>query len=124
VGLVIRAILGRHPLSIVALCTVVVLAGCAGGSAAASGSIPTSTVDLPKSYKFAPAAITVAAGVTVTWTNHDDFTHNVTLADGTAPMTMSPGSSVTHTFPAEGLYPYTCSLHPKDMKGTVSVTGS
>ena len=33
------------------------------------------SVDLPKSYKFAPAAITVTAGTTVTWTNDDNFTH-------------------------------------------------
>lgn len=38
-------------------------------------------------------------------------------------MTMSPGSSVTHTFAATGLFPYVCSLHPKDMKGSVLVSG-
>jgi plastocyanin len=73
-------------------------------------------------YKFVPAAISVTAGTTVTWTNHDDFTHNVTLADGTAPMTMSPASSVRHTLSTAGIHPEMCSLHPKDMKGSVLVT--
>jgi plastocyanin len=123
-GLVLRVIQGGLLRSMVALFAVVVLAGCAGGAATASGAASTSTVDLPKSYKFVPSAITVIAGTTVTWTNHDDFTHNVTLPDGTAPLTLSPGSSVTHTFPTPGLYPYMCSLHPKDMKGSVLVTGS
>lgn len=120
----LRAILGRPLLPIVALFAVVVLAGCAGGAATSTSPVPTSTVDLPKSYKFVPAAITVVAGTTVTWTNHDDFTHNVTLADGTGSMTMPPGSSATHTFSTPGLYLYMCSLHPKDMKGSVLVTGS
>ena len=109
-----------------AVAVVVVLAGCAGGAAtgASTAAVSTSTVDLPKSYKFVPAAITVVAGTKVTWTNHDDFTHNVTLADGSSPLTMPPGSSATHTFMTAGLYPYVCSLHPKDMKGNVVVTGS
>jgi plastocyanin len=37
---------------------------------------------------------------------------------------MAPGESVSHTFTTPGLYPYVCSLHPKDMKGSVLVTGS
>ena len=97
-----------------------VLAACGGGAGAASSPVPTTTVDLPKSYKFAPAAITVTAGATVTWTNHDNFTHNVSL-EGEAPLTMAPGESVSHTFSTPGTYPYVCSLHPKDMKGSVLV---
>ena len=61
--------------------------------------VATTTVDLPKSYKFVPARITVPAGSTVTWTNNDDFTHNVTLPDGPEPLTDGAwGSSVTYTF--------------------------
>ncbi|HEV8637554.1 MAG TPA: plastocyanin/azurin family copper-binding protein [Chloroflexota bacterium] len=100
-----------------------VLAACGAGASATQSPVATTTVDLPKSYRFAPAAITVAAGATVTWTNHDNFTHNVTLP-ATAPLTMAPGESVSHTFTTPGLYPYVCSLHPKDMKGSVLVTGS
>jgi plastocyanin len=37
---------------------------------------------------------------------------------------MAPGESVSHTFTTPGLYPYVCSLHPNDMKGSVLVTGS
>jgi plastocyanin len=100
------------------------LIGCGGGAGAASQASPvaTTTVDLPKSYKFVPAAIVVSAGATVTWTNHDDFTHNVTLPDGTAALTMEPGASVTHTFDTAGEFDYMCSLHPKDMRGRVVVT--
>ena len=106
------------------LVAALVLAACGGGGeAAAAGSpVPTTDVDLPKSYKFVPAAIVVTAGSTVTWTNHDDFTHNVQLPDATAPLTMAPGASVTHTFDGPGDVAYLCSLHPRDMQGRVVVT--
>jgi len=100
-----------------------VLAACGAGASAGQSPVATTSVDLPKSYSFAPAAIVVEAGSTVTWTNHDNFTHNVTL-EGSAPLAMTPGESVSHTFTAPGLHPYVCSLHPNDMKGSVLVTGS
>ena len=102
------------------------LAACGGGAGAAADASPvaTTSVDLPKSYKFVPAAIAVPAGSTVTWTNHDDFTHNVTLPDGTPALTMRPGESASHTFETAGEFDYLCSLHPKDMRGRVVVTAS
>jgi plastocyanin len=101
----------------------VLLAGCASGTAATSGPVATTSVDLPLSYRFAPAAITVPAGSTVTWTNSDNFSHNVDLADDPGqPLAISPGENVTHAFPTPGLFQYICSLHPKDMKGSVLVT--
>jgi plastocyanin len=85
--------------------------------------VATTSVDLPRSYRFAPAAISVPAGATVTWTNNDNFTHNVAL-EGTEPLTMSPGETATFIFGTPGTYPYVCSLHPNDMQGTVLVTGT
>ena len=111
-----------HLLPALAVLTLVLVA-CGGGTGTTSSPVPTTTVDLPKSYRFDPTAIVVPVGSTVTWTNHDNFTHNVSLA-GAAPLPMAPGESVTHTFTAPGTYPYMCSLHPKDMKGSVLVTGT
>jgi plastocyanin len=107
----------------VGLAAAAVACGPSAGGAANGSPVATANVDLPPSYKFVPPAITVPAGTTVTWTNHDNFSHNVTLADGTPPMPMSPGESVTYEFSAPGVYAYLCSLHPKDMKGSVTVTG-
>jgi plastocyanin len=87
--------------------------------------VETSTVDLPPSYRFAPEAIAVAAGTTVTWTNSDHFTHSVQFLDGglpLEPLLMQPGASTTFTFAAPGTYAYQCHLHPQDMRGTVTVT--
>ena len=97
-------------------------AGCA--SAAPSGSpVATDRVDLPPSYKFVPALITVKAGTTVTWTNHDNLTHSVQL-DGTAApgQVMHPGEQTTHTFATPGTYHYVCSFHANNMQGEVIVT--
>jgi len=102
---------------------VLALAGCGAGTATPPVPVPTTMVDLPTSYRFAPAAITVQAGATVTWTNRDNFTHNVTI-EGEPALTMAPGEAVSYTFATTGLYAYVCSLHPKDMQGSVLVTGA
>jgi plastocyanin len=100
----------------------VLLAACSADAAA--GPVATDHVDLPRSYKFAPADITVALGTTVTWTNHDQFTHSVRLLDdGGQVLVMKPGESVSYTFEQPGLRHFDCSFHPHDMKGTVLVTG-
>ncbi len=97
------------------------LTACSAASSAAP--LATSQVDLPPSYKFAPADITVPSGTTVTWTNHDNFTHSVRLIDdGGKVMDMKPGASVSFTFDKPGLHHYDCSFHPQNMKGTVLVT--
>ena len=101
-------------------------AACAAGGGTTDASpVATDKVDLPPSYKFAPAAITVTAGTTVTWTNDDHFTHSVDLADDPSePPAMSPGQSVQLTFDTPGRFAYVCSFHPNDMRGVVVVTAS
>ena len=87
--------------------------------------VATSTVNLPQSYRFDPAAIQVRAGTTVTWTNQDNFTHSVQFLDGglpTEPLVMQPGASTAYAFEAPGTYSYQCHLHPHNMRGTVTVT--
>jgi plastocyanin len=110
---------GRAGVALVGLASLWV-AACRSATASAS-PVATTGVDLPRSYRFAPEAITVSAGATVAWTNSDQFTHNVTF-DGGDPLTMSPGESVTMTFPMAGRFEYVCSLHPNDMQGSVLVT--
>jgi plastocyanin len=98
-----------------------VLLAAACQAAEPSAPVATSQVDLPRSYKFVPEDITVEVGTTVTWTNNDNFTHSVRLLDTGEVQMMKPGESVTHAFTAPGLYRYDCSLHPKDMHGSVLV---
>lgn len=87
--------------------------------------VQTDKVELPRSYLFSPEAIEVSRGTTVTWTNHDQFTHTVRLLDGGVEFDekMEPGEQVELEFDEPGLFRYDCSLHPQDMTGSVLVTG-
>ena len=108
---------------VAALLLVVLLVGAAAACSSASGSaapVSTSTVDLPQSYRFAPADIAVQAGTTVTWTNHDNFTHTVKVEDG-PDHKIDRGKSVTIRFAKAGTYKYLCTLHSRDMHGKVIV---
>jgi plastocyanin len=73
-------------------------------------------------FAFIPATLTVPAGSTVTWTNHDEQPHTVAANDGSF---HSPGmdsqGTYSHTFPMAGKFDYVCSIHPS-MHATVVVT--
>jgi amicyanin len=77
-------------------------------------------------YAFAPAALTVKVGQTVTWTNEDSAPHTVTVASG--PQTFSSpelkkGDTYSFTFTRPGTYSYYCAVHPS-MTAAVTVTGT
>ncbi len=99
-----------------------VLSGCSDGSGGSTQPVRTDQVDLPKSYRFEPETIEVDAGTRVTWTNNDDFPHNVHLLDGSdASVSLPVGESGSLTFDEPGTVEYECSLHPQQMQGTVIV---
>ena len=111
----------RHPLRLaLAILFALLVAACSQATAPAA-PVATNQVDLPRSYRFAPEDITVEVGTTVTWTNNDNFTHSVRLLDSGEVQMMKPGESASHTFSTPGLFRYDCSLHPKDMHGSVLV---
>ncbi len=72
-------------------------------------------------FSFAPAAATVPAGATVTWTNRDDVPHNIISTEKKfASPVLDTDEQFSHRFDAPGTYPYYCSIHPK-MTGQVVV---
>lgn len=74
-------------------------------------------------FSFAPATLTVPAGTTVRWTNHDEDAHTVAGADGTKVLSSPPldtGDSYDFTFTKPGIYRYFCSIHP-EMQATIVV---
>jgi plastocyanin len=83
----------------------------------------TSQVLMAKAYRFDPVAIRVPVGTTVTWTNDDNFTHDVRVQGnaGWHSQPVRPGESVSHVFAQAGTYAYECAFHPQNMKGTVEV---
>ena len=97
-------------------------------------TIPAGVGNHQDSLNFQPASITVAAGTTVTWVNHDTTSiHNVyfltmptgaTIAANPSPDTTTWTNnmySVTLTVP--GTYTYECQYHSGWMQGTITVTG-
>jgi plastocyanin len=113
---------------LVAIASCVLVAGCSGGedSLKASDAVKTTTVTMPKSYKFAPAVISVKRGSTVTWKNRDNFTHDVSIqltsGSDTKPHTVKPGKDLQLTFDEKGTFEYVCRFHSTDMRGKVIVT--
>jgi plastocyanin len=73
-----------------------------------------------ENFTFAPAALTVKVGTTVTWKNHDDMPHTVVSPGKFRSKTMEPDGSFSFTFTAAGDYKYICSLHPQ-MTGMIKV---
>ncbi|MFE0459060.1 plastocyanin/azurin family copper-binding protein [Kitasatospora sp. NPDC058965] len=77
-----------------------------------------------KNFAFAPAAVTVKVGTTVTWTNQDSEPHTVTGQNNTGPLNskaLNTGQSYSYTFTTPGSYSYLCTIHPF-MTATVTVT--
>jgi plastocyanin len=70
-------------------------------------------------YAYQPATLTVRAGDTVTWTNHDEAKHDVVTTSFRSPL-LAKGASWSHTFTTPGTYAYYCSVHP-DMRAHVVV---
>lgn len=129
-------------LSVLAVIALLALVGCSseanGGGAgedtpAASGEqapfeldaapVETTEVGAVKSYRFDPQVIEVAIGSEVTWTNDDDFPHNVHFLTGSDDTHDLPiGEEVSVAFDESGEFYYECSLHPQQMRGKVIVT--
>jgi plastocyanin len=102
----------------VAVLAVIAVAGC--GGTGSSVPVATTAVSMAKSYRFDPKTIEIKAGETVTWTNNDNFTHTVKV-DGQDDHKVGRGDSVAIKFDKPGTYHYICTLHSKDMDGTVIV---
>ena len=71
---------------------------------------------------FSPSTITVTAGTTITWTNKDAATHNVTSnpAGSFSSGPISKNGTYPHLFSTVGTFHYICTIHPS-MTGTVIV---
>ena len=98
----------------------------ARASATAVGAAKTSEVAGQigiDNFAFNPKSLTVRAGQTVTWTNHDDVPHRIQSANDKFPPSSVLDTRALYTVPltAAGEYPYFCSLHPK-MTGAITVT--
>ena len=92
------------------------------GFTASAEEAPTSSTEVKiDNFSFGPAALTVAAGTTVTWTNRDDIPHTVVSEDKVfKSKVLDTDEKFSFTFTKPGTYSYFCSVHPK-MTGKVVV---
>lgn len=88
---------------------------------------PSSSVSIPVNAAvlgtaaFAPDALTIDAGTTVTWTNTDSVAHTSTSdASGWDSGIVAPGGQFSRSFQTPGTFQYHCAIHP-GMVGTVVV---
>jgi plastocyanin len=66
-------------------------------------------------FTFAPKDLTVAAGTTVTWVNHDDVPHTATSTAGPQSFdskALDTDEKYSFTFSKSGTYRYYCKVHP------------
>lgn len=76
-----------------------------------------------ENYAYSPASVTVYVGEAVTWTNHDQASHDVVTTSAPAAFQsplLATGESWSFTFTVPGTYAYYCSVHP-DMRAQVVV---
>jgi plastocyanin len=72
-------------------------------------------------FTFTPKELTVAAGTTVKWVNHDDIPHTVVEKKTTfRSKALDTDDSYSFTFTSAGTFDYFCGLHPH-MVGQVIV---
>jgi plastocyanin len=62
---------------------------------------------------FHPGEITIAKGEQVTFTNNDDFIHQVYVPGLFDSDEKAPGQKLTETFPETGSFEVRCHIHPK-----------
>lgn len=105
-----------------ALAVLVLVAASGQHSAwAAGGTAPAGMEVKIDNFSFTPQAITVKAGTTITWTNHDDIPHTVVSDEQLfKSKTLDTDDKFSTTLTKPGTYSYFCSIHPK-MTGKVIV---
>ncbi len=93
-------------------------------SPVAGKDLPTSSTPnqvAVENFSFQPGTLTVKAGTTVTWVNHDDEPHTVNENNKTFKSgTLDTDAKFSYKFTSPGSYSYFCSLHPR-MTGQIIV---
>jgi plastocyanin len=65
-------------------------------------------------FTYSPATLTVPAGASVVWVNHDDMPHTVTSSTRPrlfASQALDTDDRFEHTFTTPGTYDYFCAVH-------------
>lgn len=97
------------------------IAGC-GNDDGDAEPVATTAVKMVSGNEFAPRAISVDVGQTVTWTNEDSVPHNAVAKDGDGPKSELFPKGKTYSWKAATprTIEYVCTIHP-GMDGTIEV---
>ncbi len=107
-----RMVLSLGAVGVTALLAAALPELTAAGEAVVAAAASPATVEIDN-FAFAPAALTVTAGTTVTWKNDDDSPHRIGDKNGTfTSAALDTDDTFSHTFAAPGEYPYICTIHP------------
>jgi plastocyanin len=96
--------------------------GAMAGLALAASAAQAATAEVKiDNFVFNPQTITVKAGDTVTWVNHDDIPHTATSKTGVfRSKALDTDDKFSFTFATPGSFAYFCALHPH-MTGSIVV---
>jgi plastocyanin len=75
---------------------------------------------IQKGRRFSPTELTIRAGDSVTFTNDDEFIHQMYVDGLFDSDEKKPGQALTEAFPRSGTFEVRCHIHPK-MKLVVRV---
>jgi plastocyanin len=94
------------------------------GMAGATLGAATVTIQATDSNLFTPAKMTAHVGDIIEWSNTGSVLHTVTFTDHSElnDDTLAGGGVWQVKFTVAGTYPYICTIHQPDMKGTITVT--
>jgi plastocyanin len=84
-----------------------------------SGAFADATV-MQKGRRFNPGEITLPRGANLTFTNNDEFIHQIYVTDLFDSDERVPGQTLVENFPEAGTFEVRCHIHPR-MKLTVHV---
>jgi plastocyanin len=84
-----------------------------GAVAAQDANVVAANVVTIDNFTFAPKELTVAAGTTVKWINHDDIPHTVVEKNlSFRSKALDTDGTYSYTFASAGTFEYFCGLHP------------
>jgi plastocyanin len=95
------------------------------GLALATGAAAAAVTEIDQvNQRFSRSNVTLAAGATLTFVNHDDVRHNIRIIDADGNETdkglQDPGQTIEAHFDKAGRYTARCAIHQK-MKLTIDV---
>lgn len=93
----------------------------AARSAAAGDAAAPAQVQIVDFMRFDPPSLSVPAGTTVTWVNHDGSNHIIQFRDAKSPR-LRHDARYSRRFDTPGEYRYVCAIHGERMSGTIVVT--